>query len=451
MTRKWLITALAIAGAPTALCSADVVTDWNEITLQTIRDTSTNPPKATRVLACVHVAIYDAVNAVDGTHEPYLSGIAPAPKASAEAAAAQAAHDELVALYPDLKDTFDAALVDSLAAIPDGQAKNDGIALGSLCADAIAAQREDDGASVIVSYTPGDTPEEWQPTPPAMAPALLPNWPYVTCWSIASGEQFRRAGPPALTSQRYTEAFNHVKSLGSKTSTERTEEQTEIAKFWSDGGGTETPPGHWNTVARIVAAQEGNTLAQNARLFALLNIALADAAISCWDNKYAYNHVRPITAIRNAADDGNPDTEADPAWEPLITTPPFPTYTSGHGTFSGAASTILAKFYGTDKITFTAGSDGLPGVQRTFHSFSEAADEAAASRLYGGIHWDYDNYDGLSAGRELAAYVYDKSLVAAATVDDGEDTPHTLCGTLGFGTLSIMLTMMLVMRGVRRG
>ncbi len=210
-------------------------------------------------------------------------------------------------------------------------------------------------------------------------------------------------GPPALNSAAYTAAFREVKALGGRQGSRRTEDQTQIALFWADIAGTATPPGHWNEIAQTVARQRGITLAENARLFALLNMSLADAGVYCWIIKFNYGFWRPITAIQRADEDGNPDTDADASWEPLIETPPFPSYTSGHSTFSGAAAAVLASFFGTDRVRFTSNSDGLPGVTRTFDGFWAAAEEAGMSRIYGGIHWQFDNTDGLTAGRETGA------------------------------------------------
>jgi hypothetical protein len=215
---------------------------------------------------------------------------------------------------------------------------------------------------------------------------------------MTTSSEFRPPGPPALTSTRYAADVNEVKQLGAATNSTRTAEQSMIALFWADGAGTETPPGHWNSIAQDVGAAQGNTLEDNARLFALLNLAMADAAVCAWDAKYAFNFWRPVTAIRNADTDGNADTEPDTAWRSFIATPPFPDYVSGHSTFSGAASVVLATFYGSDNIAFTTGSDALPGVERSFTSFSAAAAEAADSRLYGGIHFRSANEDGLHAG-----------------------------------------------------
>ena len=223
---------------------------------------------------------------------------------------------------------------------------------------------------------------------------------------MPASAHFRPLGPPALDSARYADAYNEVKANGSVASAMRTPDQTQTALFWADGAGTETPPGHWNSIAQDVAAARGNTMAQNARLFALLNAAMADAAICAWEAKYQFNNWRPVTAIRNGTDDGNAATVADPLWTPLLVTPPFPDYVSGHSTFSAAAAGVLALFYGSDQVAFTARSDFLPGVTRSFTSFSDAASEAAMSRVYGGIHFRFASEDGMTAGGEISEWVF---------------------------------------------
>jgi membrane-associated phospholipid phosphatase len=387
----------------------DAVLDWNQTLLNAVKQDKTAPPLASRNMAMVHAAIYDAVNAIEQTGKIYRVEANAPESASAEAAAAAAAHRVLVNLYPQQTATFDTALQASLAEIPDGVSETDGVNLGQSVADEILQWRSTDGANATVQYTPGTNPGEWQPTPPGFAPALLPQWPNVTPFAMTNGEQFRPAGPPALDSEEYSTELNLVKQLGSSNSTERTAEQTEIAQFWADGGGTYTPPGHWNEIAQDVSLQQGSTLAENARLFALLNIAMADAGIIAWDAKYTYNFWRPITAIQQADSDGNPQTASDPNWTPLLTTPPFPEYISGHSTFSGAADAILTSFFG-ENINFTTESAGLPGVRRSFESFTQAASEAGISRIYGGIHFASANEDGLAAGRALGEYVFDNFL-----------------------------------------
>lgn len=410
-----------------AQARADVVIDWNNVLLDAVRVDKTSPPRASRVMAAVHVAVYDAVNGILGGYTPFhVTASAPA-GASAEAAAAAAAHRVLAALFPAQQATFDAALASSLAAIPDSAAETAGVSWGKSVADQILALRADDHAAEVVSpYFPTGG-SWWAPTPPAFAAALLPNWPLVTPWCMTSGAHLRQGPPPAPGSAEYAAAFREVKRLGRKDSASRTAEQTQIALFWADGPGTATPPGHWLVIAQGISRQQNLSLLEKARLFALLSLTVADAAIVSWDHKYYYNNWRPVTGIQHADTDGNPHTAADPSWEPLIPTPPFPAYTSGHSTFSGSSSRILELFFGTDAVTFTTTSDGLPGVQRSFTSFSQAAEEAGQSRIYGGIHWQYDNQVGLASGRTLAEEVFFNFLTPVAAPGPCTADATTLC------------------------
>ena len=259
--------------------------------------------------------------------------------------------------------------------------------------------------------SPGSGPGTWRPTPPRLDAPLLPQWATVRPFVLASPRQFRPPGPPGLGSRAWADAYDEVKAIGRADGASRTAEQTQIARLWADGMGTYTPPGHWNQIAAQVAQDAGNGLTANARLFAALNLALADAAIACWDAKYAYRFWRPVTAIGAADTDGHPDTEADPSWAPLLTTPNFPEYISGHSTFSGAAEVVLSSFFGPD-VAFSTSSAGLPGVTRSYTSFGAAAEEAALSRLYAGIHFRFSNQDGLATGRAVARHVLDALDVA---------------------------------------
>jgi hypothetical protein len=248
-------------------------------------------------------------------------------------------------------------------------------------------------------------------------------------WVMSSGSQFTTTPPPVVGSPEYLAAYNEVKSLGEVGSVARTAEETDIARFWADGAGTATPPGHWNLIAQDVSTAVGLSLAENARLFALLNLATADAAISSWDHKYTYNFWRPVTAIR--------ETELGSTWTPLLSTPPFPAYTSGHSTFSGAASTILAEFLGSDLFSFTTDAEGFVVPGRSFASFSGAADEAGRSRIVGGIHFEFDNQVGLAAGRSIGQLVYASELTPIPEV-----SPLWLTAVAG--------TLAAVFRGRRR-
>jgi hypothetical protein len=374
---------------------ADVVTEWNNAALEAIRAGHTPPPIASRSLAILHVSIYDAVNGIARTHEPYLVQSAVPASASREAAASAAAHEALVNLFPAAS-TFDTLYAAILATIPDGPQKVAGIVWGAFVANQILAARASDGSDAIVPPPGGSGPGVWVPTPPAFLPYLLPQWGFVAPFGMSSSSQVRPPGPPSLDSLQYAADYEEVKELGAAVGSTRTEEQTQIALFWADGAGTETPPGHWNSIAQTIADMHGNTLEQNARLFALLNIAMADAAICAWDAKYTFHFWRPVTAIAFA--------EPELHWMSFIVTPPFPDYVSGHSTFSGAAATVLALFYGTDDLPFTIGSDFLPGVYRSFPTCLDAAEEAAVSRLYGGIHFRSANEDGLQAGISIGEW-----------------------------------------------
>jgi hypothetical protein len=396
------------------LMAGDLVLEWNDIALDAIRAERTAPPIASRALAIVHSAIYDAVNAIDRTHQVYAVNVLASPLASREAAVAAAAYTTLANLFPAREPTFKAEYEADLADIPHGLAENLGVSLGQKVAQQMLALRANDGSTVTVSYTPGNQPGEWLPTPPASAAALLPNWMNVTPFALQNGSQFSPHNIPPLTSTEYAAALNEVKSIGSSHSTTRTADQTAIAQFWANGAGTATPAGHLNMMAHIVAEDRDNTLSQNARLFAALNVAMADAAIVCWDAKYSTNFWRPITAIRAAESDGNPDTAPDADWTPLIVTPPFPTYISGHSSFSGAAAVVLKSFFGTDSFTFVLPSENPAVSARSFTSFTQAAQESADSRMFGGIHFRFDNEDGLTAGRGVGQYVVTNFFKAAS-------------------------------------
>ncbi len=390
------IGAINLASSIGTPANGDVVTDWNTAALDAIRAGRTPPPIASRSLAILHVSIYDAVNGIARTDEPYLVQSSASASASREAAASAAAHKALVNLFPAAVSSFDALHAAILAGIPNGPQKTAGIVWGEFVANQILAARANDGSDAIVPPPGGSGPGVWVPPPPAFAPYLLPQWGFVVPFGMRSSPQFRPPGLPSLDSEQYAADYNEVKELGAAVGSTRTEEQAQIALFWADGAATETPPGHWNSIAQIIAAGQGNTLEENARLFALLNIAMADAAICAWDAKYTFHFWRPVTAINFAEPLLN--------WTSFIVTPPFPDYVSGHSTFSGAAATVLPFFYGTEDLPFTTGSDFLPGVTRSFPTCLDAAEEAAVSRLYGGIHFRSANEDGLQAGISIGEW-----------------------------------------------
>src|SRR5262249_49824666 len=391
------------------LLSADVVLEWNQVLLDTLKADRLLPLYFAREAAIVHAAVYDAVNAIDRSYTPLFADVRAPGGASLEAAAAQAAHDTLVALSPAHRETLDAILAADLAGIPPGRARL-GIAVGQAVARQILAWRSTDGSALHGDYHLVDEPGHWQPTPPLFADPVAPQWGQVIPFSIPSGSEFRPPPPPALPSAEYTAAFEEVEDFGAANSTKRTPEQTAIAQFWYGTAGTYTSVGYWNQIAREVAERRGDSMVQNARLFALLNVAQADAFIAVWDAKYTYDFWRPVTAIRAADTDGNPDTAAEATWTSFKGTPPFPSYVSGHSGHSAAAAAVLAAYFETDDVPFTLTTDSLPGVRRSFESFSEAVHEVSDSRVYAGIHWRFDVTAGEALGAEVGQYVATHSL-----------------------------------------
>ncbi len=419
----------------------DILLDWNATMLNIIRDWSTfsndpytnrivseRPPMAARNLAIIHAAMFDSIASVSEHHEPlFVHGVVQ-PGASAEAAASTAAHILATWLYSSSreKNLLDATLAESLASITDQDARAKGILVGQSVAQAYIDWRKQDGSDMPVNYVASVTPGAWNRTFPDFLPPTLPNWPNVAPFAVASGSQFRPSPPPSIESPEYAAAVDEVLRMGNWDSAERTADQTEIAIFWADGAGTATPPGHWNQIAADLVSGTRRSLIENSRLFALLNIAMADAGIASWDAKYFYNLWRPIHAIRYGDSDGNDLTQTNPHWMPLLKTPPFPSYTSGHSTFSGAAATVLTALLGD--VPFETSNDAHSGFRqkplapsqlkkRSFTSFWQAAEEAGASRIYGGIHFSFDNTAGLSMGTQIGNLVMQRF---AAMQGDGE-------------------------------
>jgi hypothetical protein len=413
MTVSATSTGGAHATASMSLTRGNQVIVWNSVALQMIRNVQSPPPDSARQLAVVAVSVFDAVNAIHPRYASYDIAVKAPRPASADAAAASAAYTALVGLFPSEKPILDAELATSLSAIPGGRAKTQGIALGTSVATQILALRANDGATTQVVYNPTPGPGVWVPTPPKFGPPIDPQWGRVTPFALTSGGQFQPPPPPAITSPEYAAAYNDVKAIGGTNSTTRTAEQTAIAAFWSDQTGhTFDPPGHWNQIAEIVAADKHTNLQNSARTFALLNIALADAGIASWNVKYTYNTWRPVTAIR-AGDAGlNPLVTGDPTWTSLWPSPPFPSYVSGHSSFSAAAAAVLDSISGTN-VSFTdPGDPTLNLTPRSYTSFDQAAQEAGMSRIYGGIHYMFDNTAGLALGTQVGNYVISHELAA---------------------------------------
>lgn len=409
-----------------ALSQADAVTDWNRTALTLIANRSYSPPVASRALAMVSVAMSDAANAVDRRYTGYAYN-GSAQDADGRAAVSRAAYDVLKELFPNDATLLDAKLDASLAGLTAGKAVGESV--GSAAANAILTRRLNDGWNATApAYTGGTAPGQWRPTPGAYSPGLLPRWGEVTPFTMPSGAQFRAPDAPTLSSIEYARDYAEVKALGAKNSTIRTADQSQIAQFWAAGGGTVTPPGMWNEIANGFIDKSNASLAENARNLAILNTTLADAAIACWDSKYAAAFWRPVTAIREGANDGNAATEADGAWESYLATPPFPTYASGHSTFSRAGATVLESIYGTN-TPFTVSSIG---TTRQFLSFNDAANEAGRSRIFGGIHFEFDNVVGQTMGDQIARQSLQNKYGLAPVPE-----PATI-GALGLGALALL-------------
>jgi PAP2 superfamily len=393
------LVACALLLVPLAPARADTVTEWNLNATNALLVTAAQPPQVSVPhLAMVQGAVYDAVNAIDGGHEGYLisSGSAE-PSDSMEAAAATAAHRVLVHLVPGQQATLDALYIASLSGIPDGEPKTRGIAVGEQAAVAMIAARANDGRFGAFRLAIGSQPGVWRPVLPAFVNDPNAWLKDVTPFLIEDAAQFRSKGPLALTSRRYAHEFDEVKSLGSLTSSERTADQTHAARYWA-----ENPPATWSRVFRTLSAQEGLTLVDNARLYAMLYMTATDALISVWDDKAHWLFWRPITAIREAGSDGNPLTQQQDGWTPLIANPPYPEYPSGHTGLSGSIVKTLQQFFGTDEIAWTDTNNA--GLTRSFSSPSQAIGEIVDARVWSGIHFRTADEQGQRIGRRVASY-----------------------------------------------
>jgi hypothetical protein len=449
LLRSRLLQAALVAS--TALWSsparADVIDDWNTMLLQTLSGigSKATPPGNARSLAIVSVSMYEAANSITRTHDSYLNYINYSGSVSGQAAAAQAARDSMVSLYGSEIVTIGgisqsvtahansllSTHLNTYAADPSIRANS--IALGQGAASSILTDRSTDGFTAPYNYVPQSTstPGAFQPSGTTdawgnLTPGqfLQAQAGYMRAWGKAevpavgqphqTYDRFRAAPPPALTSVEYANAFNEVKSLGSLNSTTRSADQTNIAKHWMDGPGTESPPGHWNYIAQSASLSQALDFDNKARLFALLNITNANVSIATWETKRFYDTWRPNAAINSTLDDGNPLTDSESGWAPLIGTPNFASYTSGHSAFSQGSADILELYFGTDNIAFTSTSHH-PGLnssnnQRSFTSFETAADEAGRSRIYGGIHFEFDNTAGQTIGSAIANDVFQNQL-----------------------------------------
>jgi PAP2 superfamily len=409
------VAALAATNLAPAMAQAtkpvSQVVQWNRTLLAIVRTPGAQPATIhpTRSFAIMHAAIYDAVNAIDGTHQPYLVRLGASHFASQEAAAAAAAHEVLVKLYPSFQATLDAQLQQAVAQLPS-RGKADGISIGNTVADRILALRSNDGSNAQpIPYVFGNAPGDYQSTPPNFPKQpQFTHWSRVTPFALESASQFRPGGPPRLTGDRYSDAFDQVKLLGIAGSTTAASDQALTGRFWN--GAIQN---YWNEIAQTASLAHGLTTAQHARLFALLNLSFADGVIAFYDAKYTYNFWRPVTAIRAAAADGNPHTEADPNWLPEVgNTTPDPSYPGAHAVISAAGAEVLISFFHTDDLEFSVTSEVMPGVERSFTSFPAAAEEATLSRIFAGVHFLFDLTTGQRLGSDIADFIVDNFLTS---------------------------------------
>ena len=428
-SRLWIIvlaTSVAIVtiGDTSRAKGVEDVIAWNERMLSVLAISGQNNLVQTRSLAMAHVAMHDALNVIESRYKHYAlwrCSWCDVGWASPEAAIAAAAHGVLRAVIPHFGTAAeqaaataaaDGAYHASIATIPNGSSKTAGLSIGRIAAAAILAIRSKDGALLADHpYVPLTGPGFWQPTPnpsppdpdsggAGLAPAILPGWGNVTPFTLTSGEQFRPGRPPSLSSRTYARDYDEVKSVGEKLSGARTPEQSERARFWYEGSQV-----GWNRIARVAARPQVLDLWDQARLFALLNFAMADGFIAGWNARYAYHFWRPVTAIREGDADGNDHTSGDPVWESFLNTPAIPDYPSTHSVLGGAAAEILARFFAEDAVAFTVTS-GAPfaGITRSYASFSEAAQDNADSRVFAGIHFREATRQGVRLGRRVGAF-----------------------------------------------
>jgi hypothetical protein len=400
------VSTFAVLLCSPAITRADAVSEWNAIMVATV--SGQNPFAQARFAAITQLAVFEAVNAITGDYNPYLGTITAPTGASVEAAAVAAAHAVLRNYFPDDAASLDAARAASLARIRNGWAKNAGIAAGEAAATAMITARANDGSGPPQFYMPlSSNPGEWLTTPSCPpAGGVLLHWRNVTPFGIESADQFRPEPPPVLTSTKYTRDYNEVKAVGGANSTERPQDRADVAQFYA----AVAPIPLWSEVARQIAVEQGTSLSENARVLALLSMAISDGAVSVFETKYHDNFWRPETAIRAADTDDNPKTEANPTFVPFITTPCFPGYPSAHATLSNAAREVLERIYDNRRHYIKLSSPAVPGVMFKYTKLKQITDNIDDARVYGGIHFRFDQEAGSDQGRRIGEYVYKEYL-----------------------------------------
>ncbi len=407
--RDTLIAACLLLGAQVAGADAttgaaptraDAVIEWNAV-MQTTVSQVPDPFLQIRSATITQVAVFEAVNTIVGDYEPYLGGVTALAGASPEAAAIAAAHRALARLHPDQAASLDAQRIASLAAVPDGPAEDAGIAVGEGAALAVLAERADDGSGTDTPYTPGTLPGQYRPTPPDLTPAFRPGLGQVEPFAINSGSQFRVDPPPALQSARYTRDYDEVKRVGDVDSTERSADRADAARFYAVNDAVQI----YFPAARQVTQAQGRTLSENARNFALLGMAIFDGAVACFDSKYFYDFWRPVTAIQLGDRDDNPKTDVEADWASFVPTPPFPSYPSGHAAFGGAARRVLERTLGPGGHSITLASPLVPDVVLKYTSWKQITDDVDDGRVYGGVHFRFDQEEAARQGKRVGRYV----------------------------------------------
>lgn len=389
-----------------SIAKADAVLDWNAIMVRTVG--TQNPFAQARFAAIMHLAVFEAVNSIAKEYEPYLGTIAAPKGASPEAAAIAAAHSVLREYFPGNAATLDAARANSLAALPGGQAKDDGIAVGLAAAALMIALRANDGSTPPQFYLPmSSDPGQWELTPSCPpAGGIFLHWRNVTPFGIKSSQQFRSEPPPALTSHRYARSYNEVKDVGDTSSTLRPQYQSDVARFYAAVAAV----GTWNPAVNQVASAKGKSLSENARAFALLNMAMSDALVSVMETKYHYSLWRPETAVRAGDTDSNRNTEPLGSFVPFITTPCFPSYPSGHASASYAARKIAEEMFGPEGHSITLSTPLVTGVILQYDTFKQITMDIDDARVYGGIHFRFDQTAGARQGLHVGEYVHKHKL-----------------------------------------
>jgi len=395
-----------------AMAKADPVLDWNVIAVNTAVANGQNPFAQARFAAIVQVAVFEAVDAITGDYRPYIGSIDAPHGASADAAAIQAAYRVLSTYFTASASTLDAARASSLASIPDGQAKVDGIATGDAAAYALIALRANDGSSPPQFKTPGPhVPGEWQatvscPIVNGVASGIAFQWQNVTPFGIRSAKEFLLAPPPALRSNEYAKTYNEVMTVGSLDSTDRPPDRSDVATYYA----ATSPTQAFNQAARQVAQEQMHSLSENARALALINMAINDSLVGAFFNKYHYNFWRPETAIREGDTDGNRKTNPDSNWLPFIVTPCFPSYPSNHGSAANAAAAVMRRLYGEAGHSMTLSNPAVPTIVLQYTSFKQITNDISDARVYGGIHFRTDQDAGALLGLTIGKEVYKHNL-----------------------------------------